>query len=476
MREACGIIGSNGVGPVAEKILFGLIALQHRGQESAGIAVGGRRDCELVCKKAMGLAGEGFTKTDLAQLEGGVGIGHVRYSTVGSSTLAEAQPCCLSGPKHGLALAYNGTLVNYRELRDLIIRRGRQQTTRSDAEILLHLLMDELQGTDDLFEALADSLRGVEGGYSAVVITRNGDLLAFRDPFGFKPLCYGAVSGSFFCASESVAIDMCGGELERDVEPGEAILVTNSGIVKKQFLPCQRRAHCMFEYVYFSRPDSIIEGRSVYDVRMRLGENLAKSCGYDADVIIPVPDTSRPAAEGASRATGIPTAEGLIKNRYIHRTFIMPEQSLRENAVKAKLNPLKSVINGQRIMLIDDSIVRGTTLKGIVNMIRRAGAREVHVGITCPPIISPCFYGIDIATHRELLASHNTVEEIRRQMGADSLGYQTIDGLVDAIGRKREELCMACLTGEYPTPKAQQMATVMRGKPTTKECRYIEAV
>jgi len=410
-------------------------------------------------------------------LEGKVGIGHVRYSTVGRSTLADAQPCCLSGPRHGLALAYNGTLVNYRELRDLVLHRGKQLTTGSDAEILLHLVMDELQGTDNLFEALTNSLRRVEGGYSAVLITGDGDLLAFRDPFGFKPLCYGTVGGAFFCASESVAIDMAGGELEHDVGPGEAILVTDSGIVKKQFLPCQRRAHCMFEYVYFSRPDSIIEGRPVYNVRMRLGQNLAKTCCYAADVIVPVPDTSRPAAEAASRALGIPTAEGLIKNRYIHRTFIMPEQSLRENAVKAKLNPLKSVLNGQRVMLIDDSIVRGTTLRDIVNMVRRAGAREVHVGITCPPIISPCFYGIDISTHGELIASHNTVEQIRKQIGADSLCYQTVDGLVDAIGIRREDLCMACLTGEYPTPKAQQMATVMRSKPPiTGECRYIEAV
>jgi len=475
LREACGVIGSNGSGPVAEKILFGLVALQHRGQESAGIAVGGGAG-SLICKKVMGLAGENFTERELAQLKGSVGIGHVRYSTVGSSTLAEAQPTPLIGSRYSLALAYNGTLVNYGELKNAVLKQGRRLTSSSDTEILLHLLMDELQRTGDIFDALKNSMRGVEGGYSAVLVTGDGDLLAFRDPYGFKPLCFGTVEGSFYCASESVAIDMCGGELERDVRPGEAILVNGSTVVKRQFLPSPRRAHCMFEYVYFSRPDSIIEGQQVYDVRMRLGENLADTFDCKVDVIIPVPDTARPAAEGASRAIGVPTAEGLIKNRYIYRTFIMPEQISRETAMKAKLNPLKSVIKDKRIMLIDDSIVRGTTLRGIVNMIRRAGAREVHVGVTCPPIISPCFYGIDIATHRELIAATNSVEEIRKLLGSDSLYYQTPDGLVDAIGIGRKNLCLACITGKYPTPKAQELATSMRCKLCqANTCRYIEA-
>ncbi len=469
-KEACGVVGVyDREKDVAERIFYGLMALQHRGQESAGVALT-RGDGNIYLKKGMGLVGEAFSLAELSMLAGRFGIGHVRYSTVGKSSLTDAQPFNLDS----VALAYNGNVVNYKELRENLRRKGVYFTSTSDAEILLNILLREQRETGDFFDALAELTKVVEGAYSAVCLTGEGEILVFRDPIGFKPLCYGNVDGSVIVASESVAIDTCGGKLISDVKPGEALLISDSGVEKKCFTCSKQKAHCMFAYVYFSRPDSVIEGKSVYEVRLKLGVNLAKTYENDADVIVPVPDTSRPAAEGIARSTGLPVAEGLIKNRYIHRTFIMPSQNLRENAVKLKLNPLKSVLKDQRVILVDDSIVRGTTIKNIVQMIRKAGAKEVHVRITCPPIISPCFYGIDIATHRELIASKKSVEEIRKMIGADSLGYQTIKGLIEAIGLGEENLCLACLTGEYPTPYAQKLAEEMKKKPPIQGNRYIE--
>ncbi|MCX8176087.1 MAG: amidophosphoribosyltransferase, partial [Candidatus Bathyarchaeota archaeon] len=332
----------------------------------------------------------------------------------------------------------------------------------------------EYRERKDYFDALSEMDEGIEGSYSAICLTGKGEMLIFRDPYGFKPLCYGESDDYFIGASESVAIDICGGNLVSDVQPGEALLVSGGKIEEKCFAKRRKKAYCMFEYVYFSRPDSVIEGISVYDVRVKLGLNLAKNYENNADVVVPVPDTSRPAAEGIARYTGLPVAEGLIKNRYIHRTFIMPRQALREESVKIKLNPLRSVLKGRRIILVDDSIVRGTTIKNIIHMIREAGAKEVHVRITCPPIISPCFYGIDISTHGELIAFNHSIEEICKIIGADSLGYQTIDGLVDAIGIRKDKLCLACLTEEYPTPKAQEIADKMKKKCPTSNGRYLD--
>ncbi|MFQ5998676.1 MAG: amidophosphoribosyltransferase, partial [Candidatus Bathyarchaeia archaeon] len=364
---------------------------------------------------------------------------------------------------------------NYKELRLQLMKNEICLESRSDAEILVCLLAKELGKSDDPFEALTHLSKMIEGGYAVVCLTGRGELLAFRDPRGLRPLCYGFKDEAFIVASESVAIDMCGGELKGDIRPGEAFLISGRTVERRQFAE-PRRAHCMFEYVYFSRPDSVIEGIPVYDARVKLGENLARSYHTNVDVIVPVPDTSRPAAEGASRVSGVLVEEGLIKNRYIHRTFIMPEQRRRETAVKAKLNAMKSVVKGKRVLLIDDSLVRGTTLKRIVNMVKDAGAKEIHVRLTCPPIISPCFYGIDIATHHELIASKNSVEEIRKTIGADSLGYQTLDGLIEAIGLKRDDMCFSCLTGNYQTPKAQEISDTMKDKIATQEerVRYIE--
>ena len=471
VREACGIIAVYDVEkPVFDKIFYGLMALQHRGQESVGVAVREEKG-KIILGKAMGLVGENLSIEELSFLTGRSGIGHVRYSTVGRSNLTDAQPFSLGD----IALAYNGNLVNYGELRQTLTSSGISFTSRCDAEIMLKILACKLKEGYDLFNALSEMASMVEGAYSSICLTDKGEILVFRDPYGFKPLCYGKLNETVIGSSESVAIDMCGGELVSDVQPGEALLISDSGIEKKRFVSCGRRAYCMFEYVYFSRPDSVIEGKSVYDVRLKLGMNLAKTFDGEVDIIVPVPDTSRPAAEGISRVSGLSVAEGLIKNRYVHRTFIMPRETRREDAVKIKLNPLKSVLKNQRVLLIDDSIVRGTTIKNIVHMIKKTGAREVHVRITCPPITSPCFYGIDIATHGELIASKKSVEDVCKTIGAASLEYQTIEGLVEAIGLRREDLCLACLTGEYPTPKAQNLADKMMEKQEFQQnTRYIE--
>lgn len=472
LKEACGIIGVyDERGNIGEKIFYGLMALQHRGQESAGIALT-TGDGNIYLRKGMGLVAEALSLTELSMLKSRFGVGHVRYSTVGRSSLTDAQPFNLNST----ALAYNGTIVNYVELKEKLRKSGVYFTSTSDAELLLNILLREFKENGDFFDSLSELSKYVEGAYSAVCLTGDEKILVFRDPLGFRPLCFGEVEGGFIGASESVAIDMVGGKLISDVKPGEAILISDSGVERECFMKVNKRAYCMFEFVYFSRPDSVIEGRSVYDVRLRLGVNLAKTYDRnDADVIVPVPDTSRPAAEGMARFTGLPVAEGLIKNRYIYRTFIMPKQDLREGAVRVKLNPLRSVLKDKKIILIDDSIVRGTTIRSIIQMIRRAGAKEVHVRVTCPPIVSPCFYGIDIATHRELIASKRCVEEICRIIGADSLGYQTIENLIDAIGIKKENLCLACLTGEYPTPKAQKLADTMKRKAQYTEGRYVES-
>ncbi len=473
VREFCGVFGAARLGgPVFELLYYGLLALQHRGQESAGMATIDQ-DGRLRVRKSMGLVCDVFNPEEAYGLRGEIGIGHVRYSTVGASTLEDAQPFQLNG----LALCHNGNLVNYVELRKKISAMGVKLRSTCDAEILVHLLAEKARATDSasLVDALSQIAELAEGSYSALCLTENGEIIAFRDPYGFRPLCYGEAGDVRLCASESVAIDVCGGNALLDVKPGEALIVSKYGFERARFAPCRRRAHCMFEFVYFSRPDSVIEGKSVYEVRLRLGENLGKTYGCEGEVVVPVPDTARPAAEGLSRVTGIPVAEGLIKNRYVHRTFIMPSQRRRENAVKMKLNPLKAVLKDKKVCLVDDSIVRGTTIRKIINIIREAGAREVHVMITCPPIVSPCFYGIDIATHQELIAAERSVEEVRKLIGADSLNYQTIDGLVDAIGLGKENLCLACLTGAYPTEKAQALADKMRGKPLPEGgIRYVE--
>jgi len=477
-REACGVVGvySFRKDEVAPSVYNGLIAIQHRGQDSAGIATFDGKSIHL--KKGMGLTSDVFSEDDLLAMKGTIGIGSVRYPTCGTSSLRDAQPFKVDLPREGIAIAHNGNLVNFTALKDELNRGGMPIISSCDSEIILKVLADELNKTEDIFQAVAKVMKRLEGAYCEVVLTGRGELIAFRDPNGFRPLCFGRNEDCIIFASESVALDINDVELSEQVKPGEVIVVNEKGVERRLVAKSEKR-HCMFEYVYFSRPDSILDAGSVYNIRVELGKNLAKSHPANVDVTIPVPDTSRPAAEGFSRESGIKMEEGLIKNRYIMRTFIMPEQSIRDDAIKKKLNPLRAILKGKRIVIIDDSIVRGTTTNKLVKLLKGAGAKEVHVRITCPPIISPCFYGVDISSHSELIAfrCNGNVEEIRKILGADSLGYQTIDGLAKAIGIGKENLCMACLNEDYPTPGAAKIAKEMKkrsGEEIKEKKRYWE--
>lgn len=474
-KEACGVVGAHSaVDEVVDDLWHAMLALQHRGQEGNGLfTFDGSR---FYHRKALGLIDE---LDSFQSLHGTCGIGHIRYSTTGRSPLDQSkqgdqsqqaaentlQPFFLSYPKGGIAICHNGNLVNYIALRQELTRQERFLSSDCDAEVILGYLVKELSETRDLEKAVSRSMAALEGAYSAVMITGERELVAFRDPHGFRPLCYGRTRDTTIFTSESVGLDAVGAELISDVSPGEMIVVNSEGEVeRKNLAPGKRTAHCMFEYVYFSRPDSVIDGGEVYPVRIKLGQELATTYETDADVIIPIPDTARPAAEGIARVTGIEISEGLIKNRYVGRTFIMPGQSRRENSVALKLNPVKSILKDRKVILVDDSIVRGTTSRKIVNLVRAAEPKSVEFWVTCPPIVSPCFYGIDISTHEELIAARKSVPEIEETLNADRVCYQTLEGLVNALGFDRNELCMACLTGEYPTPLAQNIADKMRSR------------
>lgn len=483
-RENCGLVGLISPDDDANRrIWLGLLALQHRGQEAAGIyTFDGSR---FYHKKQLGLLGN---SEDFDDLEGNCGIGHVRYSTVGPPATADtyadpqkieefAQPYFSDRPKSGISLCHNGNIVNFPQLCNEIRATGTfvSQST-CDAEVILKMLANQLTKEDTLEKAVRQCMLIFEGAYSVVALTGDGELIAFRDPNGFRPLCYGQSDGLTIFASESVALDINGVHNYSNVQPGELIIAKeNEPLVKKQLIERDHHARCMFEYVYFSRPDSTIDGRDVYTARIKLGRNLARTYKTHADVIVPVPDTARPAADGISRETGIPVQEGLIKNRYVGRTFIMPVQKNRDNAVRLKLNVVKAVVKGKNVLLVDDSIVRGTTMKKIINLLKEAGAKRVEVWITSPPIKSPCFYGIDMPSHSELIASNKEPDKIRSIIGADALCYQTINGLVDAIGLPKQETCLSCLTGEYPTPLAQKLVNEMLTKPQTPgQARYWE--
>jgi len=468
-KDACGVFGIfNPRHDVVNKIYCGLMSLQHRGQEAAGISV--LKNGRISTRRVWGLVSQNL-KPKLWKLSGHTGIGHVRYSTTGTSTLANAQPMTDSS----FSFAHNGNLANYMSIRRKMENEGFRLNANSDAEVMLKLFRRYYEGCGDYATAFKALASQVEGGYSLIMLTRKGELIAARDPLGLRPLCQGRTEESIAFASESVALDSNNIRLVGDVKPGTLVVASKDGGEEFQYVSSRHRAHCMFEYVYFSRVDSIIEGRSVYDVRFNLGVNLAQTYDIKPDVVIPVPDTSRTAAEGYSSRTGVPVAEGLIKNRYIHRTFIMPRQKDRDAAMKLKINPLKSVVTGKEILIIDDSIVRGTTSRAIVNMVKGAGARKVHMMSTCPPIISPCFYGIDIATYNELIAAKIDVEGIRTKIEADTLGYQTLEGLIRAIGLSKEDLCLGCLRGEYPTPYAQRILEAMKEKSGLDKTRMWEA-
>ena len=452
IRDKCGVAGV--VCPpgteAAPLLYYALRALQHRGQESAGIVA---RDDQgrSHLHRGMGLVENVFTPETMESLRGAKGIGHVRYATTGASSVENAQPLLVTSAAGDLSLAHNGDIVNSKALRDELIAKGWSFLTTNDTEVAIRLLALELAHTPNRVKAIRSVMKRLTGSYCFTLLI--GDTLyAVRDPLGIKPLCYGRLpNGGYMVASESTALNVVGGELERDVEPGEILEITLQEGVKA--FPAEKApdsAHCMFEYVYFARADSVMDGATVYDVRVEIGKRLAKEQPVSADVVIPVPDSGRTHAQGFATVSGIPFAEGLMKNRYVHRTFIMPDQNMRDMGVRMKLNPVKSLIQGKRVVLVDDSIVRGTTMKRIVKMVRDAGAREVHVRIGSPPITSPCYLGIDMNTRGQLVASELSVKAIQEMIGADSLGYLSLEGLTESIGKPRGKLCTGCLTGEYP--------------------------
>ena len=446
-KDKCGIIGIAGKDPVAPNLYYGLRILQHRGQESAGIAV---FDGEIRARRGMGLVHEVFTQDDLEALQGHAGIGHVRYSTTGSSVVENAQPITCQSSIGDIALAHNGDIVNADLLRSELQRKGWGFMTSSDSEVIVRLLANEIAQSGDIERAMRDFTNVLVGAYSVVLLVRD-TVYAIRDPLAVRPLCVGEIDGSYVVASESVVFDTLGGKFLRDLKPGEIVKLSPDGFESFRIPHPTHAAHCMFEWVYFSRPDSVLDGRLVYDARVRIGQELAREYPVDADIVVPVPESGRAQAQGYSKASGLPVIEGLIKNRYIERTFIMPEQTDREQSVLLKLNPIRSAVKGKRVVLVDDSIVRGTTIKKIVRILReQGGAKEVHLRIGCPPIRAPCFLGIDMKTRDQFIANGRTVEEVADFIQADSLGYLSLRGLIKALQHSREDLCLGCLTGEYP--------------------------
>ncbi len=448
MHEECGIIGVSfkEETSAALSIYYALFALQHRGQESAGITV--HDGSQVRTLKGMGLVPDVFNRADIQKLKGHVGIGHVRYSTTGSSKIENCQPLLVSFKSGTIAIAHNGNLVNSKELRTGLEKEGRIFLSESDTEVIAHLLVKELMH-NELKDAVKNVIKQLVGSYSLAILI-DKTIVVIRDPLGIKPLCFGSLDNGYVVASESVAIDILNGQLIRDVAPGEMLVFSNGTYESHQLVKSKNTAHCVFEYIYFARPDSVIDGQLVYNVRMRIGEMLFKEHPAIADIVSPVPDSGITYAIGYSKKSGMDYMEGLMKNRYIGRTFIMPGQDMRETAVRLKLNTIKPNIDGKSIVLVDDSIVRGTTSRRIIDMIRKSGTREVHMRVASPPIISPCYLGIDMATREELIAAHKAVKGVEALINADSLGYLSIDGLVESIGIPMDDLCLGCLSGIYP--------------------------
>jgi amidophosphoribosyltransferase len=449
-HDECGVFGVFGHEEDAKLTYLGLYAVQHRGQESAGIVSGDGTRLHTV--KGMGLVQEVFTPAALARLPGELAIGHTRYSTAGDTTLNNAQPVVIDCNKGHIGLAHNGNLTNAGEWRRKLEHRGSIFQTTSDTEVIVHLVARSSART--LAAALADALNQVEGAYSLLVLNQD-ELFAIRDPRGFRPLNLGRLGASWLVASETCAFDLIDAEYVREIEPGEMVRISRAGVESIHFAPEKPHQFCIFEHVYFARPDSLIFGRPVNQSREILGRLLAGEHPAAADIVVPVPDSGVPAAVGYARESGIPFRMALIRNHYIGRTFIEPEQAIRDFGVKLKLNPVRRMLEGQRVVLVDDSIVRGTTSRKIVRMVREAGAAEVHMRISCPPTVSPCYYGIDTPNRAELIAAQHSPEEIRQFVGADSLGYLSLESLRRAVGDDAGEFCTSCYTGSYPTELVQ---------------------
>jgi amidophosphoribosyltransferase len=449
-HDQCGVFGIFNHSEAAKMTYLGLYALQHRGQESAGIV--SSDGAQLHIHKSMGHVQEIFTPSVISHLPGSSAIGHTRYSTAGDTALLNAQPIMIDCNKGKLALAHNGNLTNAIELRKKLEHRGSIFQTTSDTEVIVHLIARS--AARNLSGAIADALNQVEGAYSLLILTPD-EIFAIRDPRGFRPLALGRQEGSWVAASETCALDLIDAEYVRDVEPGEMVRISRSGVESIRFAPEKPHQYCIFEHVYFARPDSLVFGRPVNESREKMGRALAKEHPVDADIVVPVPDSGVPAAIGYAAESGIPFRMGLIRNHYVGRTFIEPEQAIRDFGVKLKLNPVRRMLEGKRVILVDDSIVRGTTSRKIVRLVREAGAAEVHVRISCPPTISPCYYGVDTPRREELIAANNSVEEIRRYLAADSLGYVSLEAVRAAVGDPDKKFCTSCYTGVYPTELVQ---------------------
>ena len=473
-KDECGVFGIFDHPEAANLTYLGLYALQHRGQESAGIAASD--GAQVRHRKAMGYVNEAFNADALAKLPGDLAVGHVRYSTAGESRILNAQPIVVDSVHGQIAVCHNGNLVNAGEMRDHLVRQGAIFQTSSDTEVLVHLFArSREEGTE---AAIIDAVSQVRGAFSFVMMTKD-KLVGVRDPHGFRPLAIGRLGEAWVFCSETCALDLIGATYVRDVEPGEVVVASAAGLRSvKPFGPA-RISQCVFEHVYFARPDSYVFGESVNEVRTDLGRRLAHESAVDGDVVVPIPDSGVCAAVGYAEASGIPMRMGLIRNHYVGRTFIQPQQSIRHFGVRVKLNPVRSIIEGKRIILVDDSIVRGTTSRKIVRMIRSAGAKEVHMRISCPPTISPCFYGVDTPRRSELIGATHTLDEIRKYVDADSVAYLSLDGLMGAVQGGGSRYCSSCYTGVYrvafPRDEAAylQLALKLNGEPAAATDRQV---
>ena len=447
-HDECGVFGIFDHPEAAKMTYLGLYALQHRGQESAGIAISDGE--KMVCERGMGQVADIFRRDRLDNLRGHLAIGHVRYSTAGGSAIKNAQPLFVECHRGEIALGHNGNLVNAHLIRSELEKEGTIFTTTSDTEVVLHMIAKSRQPR--FVDALIDTLAVLKGAYSFVLLTRDS-VIGARDPWGFRPLCIGKLGGSYILASETCALDLIDADYVRDVRPGEIVVISEKGMESFMPFPSQRQHSCIFELVYFARPDSKVFERDVYNARFNMGRQLAREAPVEADVVVPVPDSGLVAALGYSAESGIPIGFGLIRNHYVGRTFIEPKKSIRHFGVKVKLNPVRSILQGKRVVLIDDSIVRGNTSQKIVKMVRSAGAAEVHFRISCPPTIGPCYYGIDTPTEEELIASHKTVPEIAHYIGVNSLQYLSLEGLLKATDDPKGKIfCTSCYTHKYPIP------------------------
>jgi len=452
LHESCGIFGIYAPGTDVSRVtFFALYALQHRGQESAGIATA--EGNKIYIHTDMGLVSHVFNEDELARLKGNIAIGHNRYSTTGSSVACNAQPVLVGTTDTRIALGHNGNITNSMTLRTELEEKGFVFNSSTDSEVIANLMLSAPE--KDMEGKIKYAMHRLQGAYSLVLMS-NDKLYGVRDPMGVRPLALGTFDTGWVLASETCALDHIGSQFIREVEPGEIVTIDGSGI-RSTRIESSKKALCIFEYIYFARPDSLLNGKLIYSTRERMGAILSKEYPVDADVVMGIPDSATAAGIGYARESGIPYHEGLLKNRYVGRTFIEPDQRLRELGVRLKFNPMTEKISGKRLIVVDDSIVRGTTTPRVINMLRKAGAREVHMRICAPPIRYPCFFGVDMATRWELIAAQKSVSEIKNAIGADTLGYISMDGLIEAVGQPRDTFCAACFTGDYPTPVQLEM-------------------